>query len=132
MLIDEPEVLSCEWRKKFNKMKVYFYQKNKKTLRKFDFSQFNFRLFIFGATIFLLLTYLISINSTATKGIEISQMQKEIEKLSEQNRSLEIQANELKSLQRIEDLSNKDLNMVISKNFKYLPPHASGEMAIKK
>jgi len=101
-------------------------------VKKFDFSQFNFRLFIFGATIFLLLTYLISINNTATKGIEISQMQKEIEKLSEQNRSLEIQANELKSLQRIEDLSNKDLNMVVSKNFKYLPSPASGEMAIKK
>lgn len=113
-------------------MKVYFRQKAKNSLKKLNLTQFNFRLFIFGATIILLLTYLISINNTATKGIEISQMQREIEKLKEQNRALEIQANELKSLERIEQLSNNDLSMVVSKNYKYLLTPVSGEMAVKK
>lgn len=113
-------------------MNKYFSHQPKITLRKLNFIQSNFRLFIFSLTIISLLIYLISINSTATKGIEISQMQQQIDKLSEKNRTLEIEAGELKSLERVEQISSGDLSMVVSKNYKYLPAQVSGEVAVKK
>lgn len=111
-------------------MTLYRFKKSRKKERKINLSQFNFRLLILSSTIVLILVYLISINNTATKGIEISQMEREIEILSEKNRSLEIQTSQLKSLERIETLSNLELSMVASDSYQYLPVKTSGEVAV--
>lgn len=112
-------------------MNFYPLPKKPSKIKRSMFNQLNVRLTIFCLTVFLLLTYLISINNTATKGIEISQMQNEIKKLNEQQRFLEIQAGELKSLNRIEQISNNDLSMVVADNYQYLMPK-NNEMVVVK
>lgn len=112
-------------------MTTYRFKKSKRTEKRFNLSQFNFRIFIYCSTIVLLLVYLVSINNTATKGIEISQMEREIKKLTEESRSLEIQTSQLKSLERIEALSNTELSMVAAGSYQYLTVLTSGEVAVK-
>ncbi len=69
-------------------------------------------------------TYLITINSTATLGIEISGSQKQIDKLQEQNRELEIQITNLRAISRVESLAT-ELNMVAVDQYSYLSGSAS-------
>lgn len=112
-------------------MKFYKLTIKPSKIKRTMFNRLNLRLTIFCLTIFLLLTYLISINNTATKGIEISQMQNEIKELNDQQRSLEIQAGELKSLNRIEQISNNDLSMVVADNYQYLMPKNNEIVVVK-
>jgi len=112
-------------------MTVYKCKKQKVKTKKFSISQFNFRVFIVCSTVALTLIYLVSINNTATKGIEISQMERAINSLDEENRALEIQASQLRSLERIEKLSNEELNMVAAGSYQYLPVMTSGAVAVK-
>ena len=93
--------------------------------------QGHLRLIFFGITILLLVTYLISINNTATKGIEISQMEKKIGDLTKEQRSLETKVDELKSLNRIETISNNDLSMVSADKYIYLKLQPSPNIAVK-
>ncbi len=63
--------------------------------------------------------YVYCINQTATKGIVIGQVEKEITKEKNENESLRIRQAQVKSLYHIEELS-KDLNMVSAQNVIYL------------
>ncbi len=63
--------------------------------------------------------YVYCINQTATKGIAIGRVEKEIAKEKAENESLRIRQAQVKSLYRIEELS-KDLNMVSAQNVIYL------------
>lgn len=113
-------------------MSLCYYKKTKTKTKKFNLSQWHFRLVIFSLTIILLLTYLISINNTATKGIEISQMENKLKRLTDKNRSLEVKVDELKSLNRIEKISTDDLSMVATEKYYYWLPEVSGGIAVKK
>jgi len=71
------------------------------------------------AVIVSVFTYLITINSTATLGIEISGSQNQIDELHEQNRELQIQITNLRAISRVEDLANQ-LNMVEVDQYSYI------------
>lgn len=74
---------------------------------------------------------MISINNTATKGIEISHMEKQVNDLTKEQRTLEIKVDELKSLNRIESISNNDLSMVTADKYIYLLPQPGSSIAVK-
>jgi cell division protein FtsL len=111
---------SCDWQPKIKR------NINKKRI---NFSGFISPLFIvLGCTVFAGLLYLFSINSTAVKGIEIREIEKEIAQMQKEKESLKIKEAELKSLYKIEQ-SSKDLNMSQLKNVQYIDE--SPQVAIK-
>lgn len=63
--------------------------------------------------------YLYSINSSAVKGYQIKQVEKEISELKKENETLRIQEAELNSLRHIEE-SSKEFNMAGLKNISYV------------
>lgn len=63
--------------------------------------------------------YIYSINSTAVKGFEMKQVEKQISDLQKENDKLKIQEAELKSLYHVEE-ATKDLNMAEVKNVSYV------------
>lgn len=63
--------------------------------------------------------YIYSINSSAVKGYQIKQVEKEISDLQKENEKLKIQEAELKSLYHVEEAS-KQLNMGEMKNISYI------------
>ncbi len=79
-------------------------------------------LFIAGAI------YLYSINSSATKGYQVKQVEKEIQDLEKENENLKIKEAELKSLYHIEE-SSKNLNMEDLKDVSYI--EETGPVAMK-
>jgi len=80
-------------------------------------------LIIFSAGI-----YLYSINSSAAKGYQMKQVEKEINILKKENENLKIKEAELKSLYYIEE-SSKSLNMEDLKNVSYI--QETGPVAMK-
>ncbi|MDO8529750.1 MAG: hypothetical protein Q7S18_03715 [bacterium] len=86
-----------------------------------------------GFLVFILLiiaaaVYLYSINSSAVKGYQIRQAEKEVLELQKQNDNLKIKEAELKSLYHIEE-SSKNLNMENLKNVSYI--QETGPVAMK-
>jgi len=79
-------------------------------------------LFICGAV------YLYSINSSAVKGYQVRQVEKEISELKKQNEDLKIREAELKSLYHVEE-SSKNMNMGDLKNISYI--EETGPVAMK-
>lgn len=67
----------------------------------------------------LLITYLVQVNSFATKGYEIGNLQKKIDQLKTEQRTLEVQTAELQSLQRIQ-AQPTILNMVPVSSISYV------------
>ena len=90
----------------------------------------NFKIIIFGLTLFSGAAYLVVINHTNTMGIEIAEMQLTINQLNDQRRDLENQATQLQSMQRIEAISNAELSMVQAQTYSYLSDQA-GSLAVR-
>lgn len=63
--------------------------------------------------------YLFVVNNSATLGIAISEYQRNIYELQEQNRSLQLQITNLMSISRIEGMAN-ELNMVQVDHYSYI------------
>ena len=74
---------------------------------------------VLACAVFSGVFYVYSINQTATKGIAIGQIEKEIAQKKNENDSLRIKEAEAKSLYHVEDES-KNLNMVSTQNVVYL------------
>lgn len=72
--------------------------------------------------------YLYSINSSAVKGYQVRQVEKEIQDLKKQNEDLKIREAELKSLYHVEE-SSKNMNMGDLKNISYI--EETGPVAMK-
>lgn len=72
--------------------------------------------------------YIFEVNNLATKGYEIRDLEKKLERLKKENEMLGIQAAELKSMYKIEE-KTKELNMVVPKNVTYL--NLPGDVAMK-
>lgn len=56
----------------------------------------------FALSVFMILAYLIQVNSFSTKGYEISSIQNNISKLQSNYQGLEVQVAQLQSIQRIQ------------------------------
>ncbi len=74
---------------------------------------------VLACAVFSGVFYVYSINQTATKGIAIQQVEKEIAQKKNENDTLRIKEAEIKSLYHVEDES-KNLNMVSAQNVVYL------------
>ena len=74
---------------------------------------------VIGAFLLVAALYLYCINSTATKGYQVKQTEKEITELQKENEQLRIKEAELKSLYNIEESSRK-LNMAETTQISYL------------
>lgn len=72
--------------------------------------------------------YVYSINSSAVKGYQVRQVEKEIQDLKKQNEDLKVREAELKSLYHVEE-SSKNMNMGDLKNISYI--EESGPVAMK-
>ena len=79
----------------------------------------NAKLMIGALLIMAGILYIYSINSSAVKGYEMKQVEKEISDLQKENDKLKIQEAELKSLYHVEE-ATKDLNMAEMKNVSYV------------
>ena len=106
-----------------------------KTKRKIKFSgryQFGSASSKVLVVLFILLAgaaYMYFINSTAVKGYEIRQVEKEIESLKKESEGLKIREAELNSLYYIEE-SSKKVNMLDHHNVSYL--EETGPMALAR
>lgn len=78
-----------------------------------------FRTLLLVGVFISIFTYLITINNTATLGIKISESQKMIDEIKEQNRELQIHISNLRSISRIEELATQ-LNMVKVDQYSYV------------
>ncbi len=74
---------------------------------------------VFASIILLFLIYFFQVNSFATKGFEIKNLQQKIELLKESQKQLQVQAAELQSFQRIQGDPTL-LNMVPVSNISYI------------
>jgi cell division protein FtsL len=79
----------------------------------------NYGLLIVAVAGFLVLAYLVQVNSFSTKGYEIRNAQKKIDQLRNDQRALEVQSAELQSLQRIQS-QPAVLNMVPVSSISYV------------
>ena len=115
-----------------NAAAVYSWQQN--TKRKTNIKKTNIKGFISSNVLIFALIfisgaiYLYSINSSAVKGYQVRQVEKEIQDLQKENENLKIKEAELKSLYKIEE-SSKNLNMEDLKNISYI--EETGSVAMK-
>lgn len=96
----------------------------------FSGTSFNFRLILFILSISSVFTYLLVVNHLNTLGIEMGQLKVKIAVEQDQNRDLENLATQLKSMQRIEQISSQELLMVSADSYQYLSEVSP--VAIKK
>jgi cell division protein FtsL len=82
-------------------------------------STYRLNLAIFTSCIILGLTYFFVINSLGTKGYEIKKLDGQVRELEEQQKTLMMQASDLKSINRIQTEAQK-LNFVPTTNVTYL------------
>ena len=75
------------------------------------------------------IVYLLAVNYINTLGIKMGQMKYRIQALSDENRDKENLALSLKSMSRIEEISNTQLSMVKADTYSYLD--ADGKVAVK-
>lgn len=84
-----------------------------------------FRLiFLIGCVIFGL-AYFWQVNSSATRGFKIRELENSIQNLKQDTQQLELQAAERQSLEQITE-KVKQLNMVVPLKIEYLQPTGSG------
>ena len=74
------------------------------------------------------LVYLSAINSSAIYGSKMKSLEQEITTLKEEQRDLEIEAMELKSLKTIEEETTEDDDMVVGSLVKYVDARSSYAM----
>jgi len=72
--------------------------------------------------------YLFQVNSIATRGFEVRELEKKIQELGKENKKMEIQEVELRSMYNIEKAS-KELNLVDSREVTYI--EIKGPVAMK-
>jgi len=85
--------------------------------------------FIFLAAIFLSgIFYLYQVNSLATQGFEIKDIEKNIQAIEKENKQLQIKEIELRSMNNIEK-ATEELNLVNSSNVTYI--EVAGPVAMK-
>lgn len=75
-------------------------------------------LLIFSAVVSVFI-YMFIVNNSATLGIAISEQQRNIYELQEQNRELQLQITNLRAISRIEEIAN-ELNMVVVDHYSYI------------
>ena len=75
-------------------------------------------LLIFSAIVSIFI-YLFVVNNSATLGIAISEYQRNIYELQEQNRELQLQITNLRAISRIEEMAT-ELNMVQVDHYSYV------------
>lgn len=94
-------------------------RKKKKFSILYRFKIKNARLVIYAGLAILFLAYLVQVNSLATKGYIISELEQDLENLEKQNSTLE---DKLLSLQTTENIINKigDLNLVAASEVEYI------------
>lgn len=64
-------------------------------------------------------SYLFSVNQTASRGFEVSSLEEEVETLAQQNKKLELEASELLSMSNVQEVS-QDMNLVPVERVEYL------------
>ncbi len=64
-------------------------------------------------------SYLFSVNQTASRGFEVSSLEEEVETLAQENKKLELEASELLSMGNVREVS-KDMNLVPVEKVEYL------------
>ncbi len=85
--------------------------------------------FIFLLSIFLSgLVYLYQVNSLATQGFEMKEIEKDIQAIEKENKQLQIKEIELRSMNNIEK-ATEELNLVNSTNVTYI--EVAGPVAMK-
>lgn len=105
-----------------------------KTKRKINTEKKNIKGFVNSTVLIVALLfvcgagYLYSINSSAVKGYQARQVEKELLELQKQNEDLKIKEAELKSLYHVEE-SSKNMNMGDLKNISYI--EETGPVAMK-
>ncbi|MFH0969281.1 MAG: hypothetical protein V1804_02130 [Patescibacteria group bacterium] len=111
---------------------IYSWQRD--TKRKTNTEKKNIKGFINSTVLIVALLfisgsiYLYSINSSASKGYQMRQVEKDIQSLRKENENLKIKEAELKSLYHIEE-SSKNMNMGDLKNVSYI--QETGPVAMK-
>ena len=101
---------------RLEKLKDMFYKKT------FSCGQLNSRawlLVLFAAIFVTGVFYLIQVNSLATKGYQIKDLDNKVAELKDMNKKLEVEVTELRSTARINHEIEK-LNMVAVSRFEYL------------
>ncbi len=115
-----------------NAVRVYSWQRA--TKRKINTEKKSIKGFVNSTVLIVALLlvcgaiYLYSINSSAVKGYQVRQVEKEIQELEKQNEDLKIKEAELKSLYHVEE-SSKNMNMEDLKNISYI--EETGPVAMK-
>jgi cell division protein FtsL len=115
-----------------NVARMYSWQR--KTKRKINIDKKTIRGFIDSTVLVVALLfvaagiYMYSINSSAAKGYQMRQVEKQIQDLKKENEDLKIKEAELRSLYHIEE-SSKNLNMGDLKNVSYI--EETGPVAMK-
>ncbi|MFH1598011.1 MAG: hypothetical protein ABIB97_02985 [Patescibacteria group bacterium] len=116
---------------------ILFSRFNKKHIRpqmngkqkKFSVNANMLRLMIVSTVLALGIFYLVETNQVSTRGFELRNLQDKVDELNVQNEKLEVEAAEMKSMQRIEELS-QELNLISGGPVLYLNT-ASAEVAAK-
>ena len=82
-------------------------------------STYRWNLAILVSSVALGLVYLFTINTLGTKGYEIRKLEQEVKLLSEQQKTMQMEASDMQSINRISDEAQK-LNFVPASNVSYL------------
>jgi len=77
-------------------------------------------------------SYLLAINHSDTMTLEAGKIKEEINRLVEANRDLEIQATNLRSIERIKALSGSELSMISVGKYEYLTSENPVVVAVKR
>ena len=115
---------------KFCKTKTKKFKNKKK--KSFCNFKFDLKTLVIVVTLLIVTTgflYLIEVNSAATKGYEIKDLEKEMDQLKEKNEKLRLSVIELQSIQKVNERV-ADLSMVAIKNVEYAS--ADSAMAIAR
>jgi cell division protein FtsL len=82
-------------------------------------SSYRLNLAIIASTMILGLVYLFVVNSLGTKGYQIRKLEEQVQAIASDQKSLQLQASDLQSINRIEAQA-KQLNFVPNSNVTYL------------
>jgi uncharacterized membrane protein (DUF106 family) len=122
----------CHWQSKRNPSRIHLIRNENangiNTKTKIISGSIDLKFVVIVFAILVGIFYIYSINSSATKGSNILQMEKEIAQLKKESEELRIKEAELKSLYHVEEESKK-LNMAEVTSISYI--EESGPMALK-
>jgi cell division protein FtsL len=111
---------------KFEHLKEKFYRKG---ILNQQINSKGIFIFLFVVTVFCGFVYLWQINSLATKGYKIKDLEEKVSQIKDQNKKLELEVTELRSSARIAE-KLKELNLVEVAKIEYLT--ANGSVAVNR